>query len=101
MVLAVELFALLPEARCQLSANHSRANGVVTVILSAGVVTVTSILLALRAWGEAMQSTLVAYGFAVVLITLVCPLCLVHIQKRKLNIQGPWDIAHVIEDAAG
>lgn len=35
------------------------------------------------------------YVGTVVLVTVVCPLWLLRVQRYKLRIEGPWDIAHV------
>lgn len=35
---------------------------------------------------------------ALVVLTLVCPLLLVHLQRHKDNIHGPWDEAEIRED---
>lgn len=36
-----------------------------------------------------------AYLGTVVLVTVACPLWLLRVQRYKLRIEGPWDIAHV------
>lgn len=36
-----------------------------------------------------------AYLVTVLLVTVACPLWLLRVQRYKLRIEGPWDIAHV------
>ena len=36
-----------------------------------------------------------AYVGTVVLVTGACPLWLLRVQRYKLRIEGPWDIAHL------
>lgn len=37
----------------------------------------------------------ITYVATVLLVTLACPLWLLRVQRYKLRIEGPWDIAHV------
>ena len=108
MLLAVELFAFLPVVRWRVCYHFRRTGHLLLTILIVGCAT------AILAAGLTLRSPmsedrhergrvtlLVVYMAVVVFITLVCPRWLKSVQKHKLKIQGPWDIAHIMEDHPG
>lgn len=58
--------------------------------VTSAVVLPTGLLLFLR-----HPTLFTAYVGTVVLVTVACPLWLLRVQRYKLRIEGPWDIAHV------
>lgn len=85
-LLAVELFALLPMLRHR----ARRVSLVAHLTMTAALISVSAWLLHLVG-----PASVLAYVLLLLVVVLVCPLCLRHMQRYKFHIQGPWDIAHV------
>eukprot|EP00752_Nemacystus_decipiens_P007826 g6991.t1 len=86
VLFALELFAFFPLARREVKRHSLLLHASVT----SAVVLPTGLLLFLR-----HPTLFTAYVGTVVLITVACPLWLLRVQRYKLRIEGPWDIAHV------
>ena len=79
------LFVFYPAFCADLQAYSATAFAGLTAATVAGV------LLLLR---PVSCTFTIIYAAAVLLVSLVCPLVLVQMQRFKDGIQGPWDIAH-------
>ncbi|CAM9132215.1 unnamed protein product [Scytosiphon promiscuus] len=86
VLFALELFAFLPLARREVKRHSLLLHASVT----SAMVLPTGLLLFLR-----HPTLFTAYLSTVVLVTVACPLWLLRVQRYKLRIEGPWDIAHV------
>eukprot|EP00903_Cladosiphon_okamuranus_P014501 g13451.t1 len=86
VLFALELFAFFPLARREVKRHSLLLHASVT----SAVVLPTGLLLFLR-----HPTLFTAYVGTVVLVTVACPLWLLRVQRYKLRIEGPWDIAHV------
>ncbi|CAM9255245.1 unnamed protein product [Ectocarpus fasciculatus] len=86
VLFALELFAFFPLARREVKRHSLLLHASVT----SAMVLPTGLLLYLR-----HPTLFTAYLGTVVLVTVACPLWLLRVQRYKLRIEGPWDIAHV------
>ncbi|CAN0079611.1 unnamed protein product [Pylaiella littoralis] len=86
VLFALELFAFFPLARREVKRHSLLLHASVT----SAMVLPTGLLLFLR-----HPTLFTAYLGTVVLVTVACPLWLLRVQRYKLRIEGPWDIAHV------
>ncbi|CAM9141071.1 unnamed protein product [Discosporangium mesarthrocarpum] len=90
VLFAAELFAVFPLARREVK----QFSIFLHVALTAAMVLASGLLL----YGE-HKTLFFAYSLTVVFVTVACPLWLMNVQRYKLRIEGPWDIAHI--DASG
>jgi len=82
---SVEVFALLPALRKRLLAFSTKANIVVTLVISVVMI-----------WAcHGVVTPMTAVGAAIILftITVLCPALFLHWQTYKDTIHGPWDEA--------
>eukprot|EP00727_Mastigamoeba_balamuthi_P000259 m51a1_g1023 hypothetical protein (294) ;mRNA; r:646866-648085 len=88
---AIELFALAPLLRLR-GLKGARASGWSHDAKRAVVGLATAACAFYIVWTLSVRCALV-FASAIVFTSLVCPLWLVHIQKYKMEINGPWDEA--------
>jgi phosphatidylinositol N-acetylglucosaminyltransferase subunit C len=85
MALAVQMFVLLPAQWRLLAGSLSGTQHAVATGLLVGLA--AAMLLAFS------RLLVVAYLAAILVISLLCPWLLVHLQHQKADISGPWDAA--------
>ena len=122
MVLAVELFAFFPVTRWHVCCRSRLGHVLMTIAIVAATTTAAVVLGGSEGEGEGEgeclasdggaegggggaggsgggargeRAMLLVYVSLVVFVTFACPLWLLSVQKQKLQIQGPWDIATI------
>lgn len=84
VLFSLELYLLFPHVRRHIRTWSAAANQLLTILMH------TSVLLLLMVMSVSVASI---YTAVLAFVTLICPVCLMRVQKCKAQINGPWDEA--------